>query len=95
MACSTLCVYGDSGTGKTTSLRNMNPKTTFIISTTGKPLSFRGWKKKYIPFTINKETKEMTGNYYISSNWEQILKILKIINSKLPHIKAVVIDDKN
>ena len=93
MACSTLCVYGDSGTGKTTSLRNMNPETTFIISTTGKPLSFRGWKRKYIPFTINKETKEMTGNYYISSNWEQILKILKIINSKLPHIKAVVIDD--
>lgn len=93
MACSTLCIYGESGTGKTTSLRNMNPETTFIISTTGKPLSFRGWKKKYLPFKIDKETKEISGNYYISSNSEQILKILKIINTKMPHIETVVIDD--
>ena len=93
MACEALCIYGESGSGKTTSLRNMNPDTTFIISTTGKPLSFKGWKKKYIPFKIDKETKEISGNYYISSNSEQILKILKIINSKLPNIKTVVIDD--
>jgi hypothetical protein len=93
MACEALCIYGESGSGKTTSLRNMDPNTTFIISTTGKPLSFKGWKKKYIPFKIDKETKEMSGNYYISSNSEQILKILKIINSKLPNIKTVVIDD--
>ena len=35
MACETLCIYGESGTGKSTALRNMNPETTFIISTTG------------------------------------------------------------
>ena len=95
MACQTLCIYGESGHGKTTSLRNLNPETTFIISTTGKPLPFRGWKKKYIPFKIDKETKEITGNYYVSSNWEAILKILKIVNSKLPNITTVVVDDKN
>lgn len=93
MACEALCIYGESGTGKTTSLRNMNPESTFIISTTGKPLSFKGWKKKYIPFKIDKETKEISGNYYVSSNSEQILKILKIVNSKMPNIKTVVIDD--
>lgn len=93
MACEALCIYGESGTGKTTSLRNMDPETTFIISTTGKPLSFKGWKKKYVPFKIDKETKEISGNYYISSNSEQILKILKVINSKLLNIKTVVIDD--
>jgi hypothetical protein len=93
MACQTLCIYGESGHGKTTSLRNLNPETTFIISTTGKPLPFRGWKKKYIPFKIDKETKEITGNYYVSSNWEAILKILKIVNSKLPNITTVVVDD--
>ena len=93
MACEALCIYGESGTGKTTSLRNMNPESTFIISTTGKPLSFKGWKKKYIPFKIDKETKKISGNYYVSSNSEQILKILKIVNSKMPDIKTVVIDD--
>ena len=93
MACETLCIYGESGTGKSTSLRNMNPETTFIISTTGKPLPFRAWKSKYKKFTINKETKEISGNYFVHSNWEQILKILKIINTKMPHIKTVVLDD--
>ena len=93
MACETLCIYGESGTGKSTSLRNMNPETTFIISTTGKPLPFRGWKKKYTPMVIDKEKGTVTGNYYISSNWESILKILKIINKKMPHIKTVVLDD--
>ena len=72
MACEALCIYGESGTGKTTSLRNMNPESTFIISTTGKPLSFKGWKKKYIPFKIDKETKKISGNYYVSSNSEQM-----------------------
>jgi hypothetical protein len=93
MACETLCIYGESGTGKSTSLRNMNPATTFILSTTGKPLPFRAWKSKYKKFTINKETKEVSGNYFVHSNWEQILKILKIINTKMPHIKTVVLDD--
>lgn len=93
MACETLCIYGESGTGKSTSLRNMNPETTFIISTTGKPLPFRAWKSKYKKFAINKETKEVSGNYFVHSNWEQILKILKIINTKMPHIKTVVLDD--
>lgn len=93
MACQTLCIYGDSGTGKSTALRNLNPENTFIISTTGKPLPFRAWRKKYIPFTINKETKEISGNYYVSSNWEAILKILKIINTKMPNITTVVVDD--
>lgn len=93
MACETLCIYGESGTGKSTSLRNMNPETTFIISTTGKPLPFRAWKSKYKKFTFNKENKEASGNYYVQSNWEQIIKTLKIINKLMPHIKTVVLDD--
>lgn len=91
MACETLCICGESGTGKSTSLRNLNAEETFIISTTGKPLPFRAWKKKYTP--IKMEGNNISGNYYVSSNWEQIIKILKIINLKMPHIKQVVVDD--
>ena len=62
-----------------------------------KPLPFRAWRKKYIPIDIQKDEKgkikAVTGNYYISSNWESILKILKIINKIMPHIKTVVLDD--
>lgn len=91
MAAETIAIVGESGTGKSTSLRNLNSETTFIISTTGKPLPFRAWKKKYTPIKI--EGKNVSGNYYVSSKWDQILKILQIIDKMMPHIKQVIIDD--
>ena len=92
MAAETIAIVGESGTGKSTSLRNLNPEETFIISTHGKPLPFRAWKKKYTPLEI-KDGKIVGGNYYVSSKWDQIIKILAIVNSKMPHIKQVVVDD--
>lgn len=91
MAAETIAIVGESGTGKSTSLRNLNPEETFIISSTGKPLPFRGWKNKYVPIKI--EGNSITGNYYVSSKWDQIIKILQIIDKKMPHIKQVVVDD--
>lgn len=91
MAAETIALVGESGTGKSTSLRNLNPEETFIISTTGKPLPFRAWKKKYTPIKI--DGTNISGNYYVSSKWDQIIKILQIVNLKLPHIKQVIIDD--
>lgn len=91
MAAETLAIVGESGTGKSTSLRNLNPEETFIISTTAKPLPFRGWKKKYSPIKIS--TDGITGNYFTSSKWDQIIKILQIIDKKMPHIKQVIVDD--
>lgn len=91
MAAETIAIVGESGTGKSTSLRNLNPEETFIISTTGKPLPFRAWKKKYIPIKI--EGKNVSGNYYVSSKWDQILKILQIVDKMMPQIKQVIIDD--
>ncbi len=87
----TICVVGESGTGKSTSLRNLDPKCTFIISTTGKPLPLKGYKKKYIP--VHKEGQSIVGNYYVSSGYSQILNMLKIIDKTMPHIKQVIIDD--
>ena len=51
MAAETILVLGESGAGKSTSLRTLNPKETFIISTTSKPLPWRGWKKNYTKFS--------------------------------------------
>lgn len=92
MACETIAIVGESGSGKSTSLRNLNPEETFIISTTGKPLPFRAWRKKYIKLAKDANSN-YTGNYYISSAWDKIIKILKVINTKMPHIKQVIIDD--
>lgn len=91
MAAETIAIVGESGTGKSTSLRNLNPEETFIISTTGKPLPFRGWKKKYSPIKISADG--VLGNYFTSSKWDQIMKILQIVDKKMPHIKQVIVDD--
>lgn len=91
MAAETIAIVGESGTGKSTSLRNLNPEDTFLISTTGKPLPFRGYKKKYQE--LHKENGEWVGNYYVSSKYDKIITTLKLINSKLPQIKQVIIDD--
>ena len=37
-----ILIIGESGTGKSTSIRNCNPETTAIVNPVGKPLPFRG-----------------------------------------------------
>jgi hypothetical protein len=80
-------ILGDSGKGKTTSLRNLDPEETVIINVSGKPLPFRGWKSDY-----TKGIKE-DGNYVETNNAQKIEKILKYIHSEREEIKNVVIDD--
>lgn len=90
MAAETILILGESGCGKTSSLRNLNPKETFIISTTAKPLPWRGWKKNYTKW----DTKDANnGNLYQTSKSSNIITILKFINTKRLDIKNVVIDD--
>jgi hypothetical protein len=81
----TVLVLGEVGTGKTTSLRNLDPNETFIISVLNKPLPFRGGSKKY-------EQKE-DGNYFSTDNRSTIINILKKINSDRKNIKNIIIDD--
>ena len=88
-----IAIVGESGSGKTTSIRNLDPKSTFIISTTGKRPGIKGAKKKYPDFKVNKETKEITGNFYTTSNIDQIASIMKLINTKMTDIKVLIIDD--
>ena len=97
MAATSICICGESGSGKSTSLRNLDPKETFIIATIAKPLPFRGWKKNYTKLVIDKDengnTKSITGNYYVSDKWDKIIKIMKLVSAKMPHIKNLVVDD--
>lgn len=83
----TVLVIGQSGSGKSTSLRNLDPKTTFIINVLDKPLPFRGFKKNYKP--VNKDG----GNYYTTSNWANVIKCIDMVNTTRPDITTLVIDD--
>jgi hypothetical protein len=86
-------VVGQSGSGKSTSARTLNPEETFIINTIGKPLPFPGAKKKYVK--LHKEANGYVGNLYVGKDPNQIMNVLKIINTQMKHIKNVVIEDAN
>lgn len=82
-------IIGQSGTGKSTSIRTLPPEETFIINVLDKPLPFRGSAKKYIAAT--KDHPE--GNYFASDSSSTIIKILDSIDKNRPEIKYVVLDD--
>lgn len=89
MAAETMLIIGESGMGKSTSLRNLDPNETFIISTTSKPLPWKGWKKQYITFN----PKTLEGNRVQMYNSTKLAGLLRFISAKMPHIKNIVCDD--
>lgn len=90
MAAETILILGESGNGKSTSLRNLNPSETFIISTTSKPFPWRGWKKSYTKFDPKTNPE---GNWYQTAKSTNILAILKYVSAKMPQIKTVILED--
>ena len=86
-------IVGNSGSGKSTSLRNLNPESTFIINVAGKPLPIKGYKKNYKPLVVNPTTRTYEGNLYNTSDVSKIAQILKLIDKTRPEIKVVVIED--
>lgn len=82
-------VMGESGSGKSTSIRNLDPKTTFIINTIDKPLPFKGARNKY----SFKGTEEIKCNYFASDNPENIIQMIQAINLRRPEITTIIIDD--
>ena len=82
-------VIADSGSGKSTSIRDLDPKETFIINIANKPLPFKGWKKNYT--AISKDNQK--GNMTPVSSSAGIIKAMMHVNDKMPHIKNLVIDD--
>jgi len=73
-------VLGQSGTGKSTSLRNLNPNDVLLIQSIRKPLPFK-----------SKEWKHLTsegGSIYVSDNAEQIIKVMNKCQRPI-----IIIDD--
>lgn len=83
-----LGLMGESGSGKTTAMRNLPPKETFYLDCDKKGLNWRGWKKQY-----NTELK----NYWSTDSFSVASQILQKVSNdeKFKHIKYVVIDTLN
>lgn len=81
-----ICIMGESGSGKTTSMRNLNPASTFYFDCDKKGLSWKGWKKQY-----NEENK----NYLRTSDIKKVEQFIRAMNDRAPHIQTIVIDTIN
>lgn len=79
-------IVGETGTGKSTAVKHLNPEETYIINVAKKELPFKGSQKLY-----NTENK----NYKEIDDPTDITRLLKTISEKAPHIKTIVIEDSN
>ena len=83
-----ILVMGESGTGKSHSIKELDPKETYIINVLDKALPFRGFRKKYFPSSTGKP-----GNYNACDNSQRICTGIQGIDKNRPEIKTIVIDD--
>ena len=86
MASKLIGIVGATGTGKSTSIKHLDPKDTYIINVAKKELPFKGSEKLY-----NTENK----NYKEVDDANEISRLLKNISDKAPHIKNIIIEDSN
>lgn len=77
-------ILGKSGTGKSTSLKTLDPKETVVLNVLKKRLPFKGSNSLY-----NKDNKNM----FEVDDYAQTINLLNSINTKATHIKNVIIDD--
>lgn len=79
-------IVGETGTGKSTAIKHLNPEETYIVNVAKKELPFKGSGKLY-----NTENK----NYKEVDDPTEITRLLRTLSEKAPHIKNVVIEDSN
>lgn len=81
-------VMGESGSGKTTAMRTLDPKTTFYLDCDQKGLSWKNWKDQY---SVAKR------NYWKTDLIQSVEAMLDKIDKdeKFKQIKVVVIDTLN
>ncbi len=77
-------VMGESGSGKSTSVKSLDPKETIVFNILGKRLPFKGSAANY-----NEENK----NLFKIDKYDTVITYLDSINTKKPEIKNIVIDD--
>ena len=81
-----ICIAGESGSGKTTSMRNLDPATTYYIDADKKGLSWKGWMNQY-----NTEKK----NYLKCDDVNIVRNYINSVAEKCPKIKVIVVDTIN
>lgn len=100
---SKVLILAPSGFGKSSSIgkipefnqEGLNPKETFIITVTSKPLPFKGSQSQYKICDASQPPTAENGNRFITNQGAIIAKIINFVSANRPEIKNIVIDDSN
>ena len=81
-----VCVLGPTGSGKSTSIKNLDPKSTLILAlkSIDKPLPFKGSRRMY-----NAANK----NYFALDGYSDVINYMRSASNNLPHVKNIIIED--
>ena len=88
-------LMGESGSGKTSAMRNLPYKETFYIDADKKGLNWKGWRDQYHP--LADKDNEDYGFYLKSDQFSIVASALRHVNEdeRYQRIKYVVIDTLN
>lgn len=79
-----IIILGKSGTGKSTSIKSLDPKTTIVVNVLGKRLPFKGSNGLY-----SKENK----NLYHLEDYQKVVDFLNAVELSRADVKNIIIDD--
>lgn len=80
-----ILIMGKSGSGKSTSIKSLDYKSTVVFNVLKKRLPFKGSNKQY-----NTENKNM----FMLENFNDIISYLDSIDKNASYVKNIIIDDK-
>lgn len=89
-------VLGETGVGKSHSLKSLKPEETFVIQAIRKDLPWKGSRKQYKPFSWIKDESGVVvgaeGNVFASRDYDAIKQMIALID-KGQTVKNLVLDD--
>jgi adenylate kinase family enzyme len=86
-------ILGHPGSGKTSSARDLDPKSTFIICPDEKALPFKGWRNNYKTIYDEKGKIDLANtNLYQTTSPQIVKQLLRAISDNKPETKVILID---
>lgn len=79
-----LIVLGPTGSGKSRSIKNLDPAKTVVVNVLRKDLPFKGSRTTY-----NRENRNLAN----LDKWEDVIGFIGNVSTNAPHISTLIIDD--
>jgi len=93
---STILVIGEPGTGKSTAIENLDPKTTVVITPNNKDLPFLGGDTNFSTEKQNRFLVSLIKTKKAEGSTPAVLglgDVIRQVNKAAPHVRTLIIED--